>query len=176
MNSSLRKIHNDVNAYGTGKSIYYRRLSFAGILLWLMAYLSSIALPIQRWYTSWQPSRSRCSQLSLWKESLLLWCHKSFCRSIILGQALCKERSKTLLVQSMPVRRSVSSPHNKGRQFASTKTWQTTWWLSSPRCSPCMPCFVIQVWRQTRLQPISNRYSKHIHPIRWQRYCKQYGR
>ena len=31
MNSSLRKIHNDVKAYGTGKSIYYRRLSFAGI-------------------------------------------------------------------------------------------------------------------------------------------------
>ena len=33
MKSSLRKTHNDVNAYGTGKSIYYRRLSFAGILL-----------------------------------------------------------------------------------------------------------------------------------------------
>ena len=48
MNSSLRKIHNDVNAYGTGKSIYYRRLSFAGILLRLMAYLPSIALPIKR--------------------------------------------------------------------------------------------------------------------------------
>ena len=31
MNSSLRKTHNDVKAYGTGKSIYYRRLSFAGI-------------------------------------------------------------------------------------------------------------------------------------------------
>ena len=44
MNSSLRKIHNDVNAYGTDKSIYYRRLSFAGILLRLMAYLPSIAL------------------------------------------------------------------------------------------------------------------------------------
>ena len=48
MNSSLRKTHNDVKAYGTGKSIYYRRLSFAGILLRLMAYLSSIALPIKR--------------------------------------------------------------------------------------------------------------------------------
>ena len=92
------------------------------------------------------------------------------------GQRLCLFSRCPRLVQSMPVRRSVSSPHNKGRQFASTKTWQTTWWLSSPRCSPCMPCFVIQVWRQTRLQPISNRYSKHIHPIRWQRYCKQYGR
>ena len=47
MNSSLRKTHNDVKAYGTGKSIYYRRLSFAGILLRLMAYLPSIALPIK---------------------------------------------------------------------------------------------------------------------------------
>ena len=99
MNSSLRKTHNDVKAYGTGKSIYYRRLSFAGILLRLMAYLSSIALPIKRWYTSWQPSRSRCSRLSLWKENLLLWCHKSFCRSIILGQAPCKERSRLCLTE-----------------------------------------------------------------------------
>ena len=48
MNSSLRKTHNDVKAYGTGKSIYYRRLSFAGILLRLMAFLPSIALPIKR--------------------------------------------------------------------------------------------------------------------------------
>ena len=48
MNSSLRKTHNCVKAYGTGKSIYYRRLSFAGILLRLMAYLPSIALLIKR--------------------------------------------------------------------------------------------------------------------------------